>query len=220
MASVDSLTFDLADCELVQQAEAERIWVNPDHVAHRLKFDTGVIYWPFDLTDPDAARAFYRRECELNRGVMLEMEPVTAAGVEGLAGVFKYRSPIPGSLGMAYVGILWLPFRDCRFQVNVEAVEQGTTGMREAAVMVIEGDKWPMEPQAEIPVINSQEELDALYAKAREKPLKRLPSDDPKYDASFPQHPLSLVRAGLARVIASARLGSDARGLQPHRVSR
>jgi hypothetical protein len=218
MVSVDSLTFDLADCELVQQGDTERIWVSADHVAHRLKFDPGVIYWPFDLTDLDTARAFYRRECEQNRGVMLEMDLVTAAGVEGLAGVFKYRSPIPGSLGMAYVGILWLPFRDCRFQVNVEAVEQGTTGMREATVMVIEGDKWPMEPQAEIPVINSQEELDALYAEAREKPLKRLPSDDPKYDASFPQHPLALVRAGLGRVIATARLGPDARGLQPHRV--
>ena len=91
----------------------------------------------FDLTDPASAREFYRRECEQNAGVMLEMEPVTAAGVEGLCAVFKYRSPVPGSLGMAYVGILWLPFRDCRFQVNVEAIEQGTTGIREAAVMVI-----------------------------------------------------------------------------------
>lgn len=220
MANVDSLTFDLTDCELVQEGDTERIWVSADHVAHRLKFDPGVIYWPFDLSDPDAARAFYRRECEQNAGVMLEMDPVSAAGVEGLSGVFKYRSPVPGSLGMAYVGILWLPFQDCRFQVNVEAVEMGTTGVREATVMVIEGDKWPMEPQAEIPLINSQEELDELYAKARERPLRRLPSDEGKYDASFPQHPLSLVRAGLARVIATARLGSDARGLQAHRISR
>ena len=220
MASVDSLTFDLADSELVQQADSERIWVSPDSVAYRLKFDRGAIYWPFDLTDPVAAREFYRRECGQNAGVMLEMEPVTAAGAEGLSGVFKYRSPVPGSLGMAYVGILWLPFRDCRFQVNVEAVEMGTTGMREAAVMVIEGDKWPMEPQAEIPIINSQEELDALYAKAWERPLRWLPSDDPKYDASFPQHPLALVRAGLARAIATAQLGPDARGLAPHRVGR
>jgi len=217
MASVDSLTFDLTDCELVQQGETERIWVAPEHVAYRLKFDQGVIYWPFDLTDPEAAREFYRSECEQNAGVMLEMRAGTAAGAEALSGVFKYRSPVPGSLGMAYVGILWLPFRDCRFQVNVEAVETGTTGVREATVMIIEGDRWPMEPQAEIPVITSQEELDALYRKAR---VRRLPSDDPKYDASFPQHPLSLVRSRLARVIATARLGPDACGLPPHRIVR
>jgi hypothetical protein len=220
MASVDSLTFDLADCKLVRHAATERIWVNSNRVAHRLTFDEGVIYWPFDLTDPSVAQTFYRQECEQNRGVMLEMHPVPIAGVEGLAGVFKYRSPVPGSRGMAYIGILWLPFQDCRFQVNVEAVEQGNTGMREAAVMVIEGDKWPMDPQAEIPVINSQEELDAMRAKALERPLRRLPSDDAKYDASFPQHPLSLVRAGLARVIATAQLAPDARGLLPHRISR
>lgn len=220
MVNVDSLTFDLADCELVQQADTECIWVSAANVAYRLKYDPGAIYWPFDLTDLDAARVFYRQECQENGGVMLEMDSVTAAGVEGLSGVFKYRSPLPGSLGMAYVGILWLPFRDCWFQVNVEAVELGTTGMREAAVMVIEGDMWPMEPQTEIPVINSPEELDALYAKSRDKPLRRLPSDDPKYDSSFPEHPLSLVRVGLARVIASARLGADARGLEPHRISR
>ncbi|QDT71241.1 hypothetical protein [Lacipirellula limnantheis] len=220
MASVDSLTFDLTDCKLVRHAETERIWVNADRVAHRLTFDQGVIYWPFDLTDPNAAQVFYRQECEQNRGVMLEMYPAPIAGVEGLAGVFKYRSPAPGSRGMAYIGILWLPFQDCRFQVNVEAVEQGNTGMREAAVMVIEGDKWPMDPQAEIPVINNQEELDAMHAKALGRPLRRLPSDDAKCDASFPQHPLSLVRAGLARVIATAQLAPDARGLLPHRISR
>lgn len=217
MANINSLTFDLENCEVVWQGEMERIWVNSDHVAHRLKFDRGVIYWPFDLTDPDSAREFYHRECEQNAGVMLEMQVVTAAGVEGLSGVFKYRSPVPGSLGMAYVGILWLPFQDCRFQVNVEAVEMGATGFRECAVMVVEDDKWPMEPQDEIPIINSQKELDALYRNAR---VRRLPSDDPKHDATFPQHPLSLVRAGLARVITTAQLGSEARGLQPHRLTR
>lgn len=58
------------------------------------------------------------------------------------------------------------------------------------------------------------------YAKARETPLRRLPSDDPKYDASFPQHPLSQVRAGLASMIASARLGAEARNIRPYRVRR
>src|SRR5688572_21898557 len=210
MPSVESLRFDLPDCELRQQNETERIWISSDHIAYRLKFDRGVIYWPFDLTDLSAAREFYRRESEENAGLMLELDVVTAAGAEALSGVFKYRSPMPGSLGMAYVGILWLPFEDCRFQVNVEALELGTTGVRECAVMAIEGDRWPMEPQSEIPVIETEEQLQELYRKAR---VRHLPSDDPKYDASFPQHPLSQVRTRLARIIGSARLGPDAKGL-------
>jgi hypothetical protein len=215
MASIESLSFDVRNCQLRKQNETERIWVNSDRVAHRLKFDYGVIYWPFDLTDPSAALEFYRRECEQNAGVMLELGVVTAAGAEGLSGVFKYRSPMPGSLGMAYIGILWLPFEDCRFHVNVEALELGTTGMRECAVMAIEGDRWPREQQAEIPVINSDEELQELHRKAR---VRHLPSDDPKYDASFPQHPLSLVRDCLTSVIATARLDVEAQCLRPHRI--
>ena len=162
MAGVESLTFDVAGCELARQDESERVWVSPDYVAIRLRFDRGRIYWPFDLTDPAAAREFYRRECEQAAGVMLEMDVTTAAGVEALTGQFKYRSPMSGSLGMCYIGILWLPFRYSRFQVNVEAMEMGTTGVREVAVMAIEGDRWPTEPQAEIPVIRTQEELEAL----------------------------------------------------------
>ncbi len=44
MPSVDSLTFDVADCQMVQHADSERIWVSANHVACRLKFDRGVIY--------------------------------------------------------------------------------------------------------------------------------------------------------------------------------
>jgi hypothetical protein len=190
--------------------------MNADHVAHMLRFNRGSINWPFDLTNPAAATEFYRNQCADNGGVMLAMEAVTAARAEGLSGLFKYRSPLPGSLGMAYVGILWLPFQDCWFQVNVEAFEMGTTGMRECAAMVIEGDRWPMVPQEMILVINSEEELEALYNKAR---VRHLPSDDPKYDASFPQHPLSLVRARLARVIDTAQLGPDSQSLRPYRVA-
>ncbi len=32
----------------------------------------------------------------------------TVAGAEALRGVFKYRSPVPASLGMYYAGILFL----------------------------------------------------------------------------------------------------------------
>jgi hypothetical protein len=130
MPRLESLTFDLGDCEQRRLSETVRLWIRSDHVAYCLKFNSGVIYWPFDLTDLSAAREFYRRECEENAGVMLEMDLVTVACAEALSGVFKYRSPMPGSLGMMYVGILWLPFHNCWFQINVEALELGTTGRK------------------------------------------------------------------------------------------
>jgi hypothetical protein len=213
---VDVLSFDVGDGELRKQGPGERIWVASGPLAYRATFHEGVIYWPFDLTMDEAARAFYRDECERNGGVMLELEVVRAAGAEGLAGVFKYKSPQAGSPGMAYVGILWLPFSDCRFQVNVEGVEMGTTGMREAVVMSMDMENWPRPGADEpIPHIENDEQLEELRRKAQ---VRRLPSDDVKYDGMFKEHPLSLVRAGLKRVIESAKLGEEGKGLKAWRV--
>ena len=44
---------------------------------------------------------------------------------------------------MYYVGILWLPFQECNYQLHVEAMETGMTGGREAAVYLIARDRWP-----------------------------------------------------------------------------
>jgi hypothetical protein len=216
MASIDSLTFDLTDCSLRQQSESHRGWMNSAGVAHMLRFHPGPPDRPFDLSDRDAAAEFYRRQCADNGGVMLAMELTTAAGAEALRGLFKYRAPVPGSPAMYYVGILWLPFQECNFQINFEAMEAGTTGVREAAVMLIAGDSWPMPQQEEIPVIDSEEELQALYRAAR---VRQLPSDDERYDDGFPHHPLSLVRARLAEVIATVTLDASTRGLKPFRLS-
>lgn len=218
MTGIDSLTFDLTDCSLEEQSENHRGWMNSADVAHKLRFDRGPPDWPFDLTNPDEAAAFYRKQCADNGGTMLAMEVTTAAGAEWLCGLFKYRAPFPGSLAMYYVGILWLPFQECQFQVNVEAMEAGTTGAREAAVMLIEGDQWPTPPPDTPPVVlNSAEEL---FEQLRTAPIRQLPSDDERYDSSFPDHPLSQVRARLAQVLASARLDLDAGRLTPFRVRR
>ncbi len=217
MATIDSLTFDLTDCSLREQSETHRGWVNSHCIGHVLRFAHGRIKWPFDLTNPSAAHDFYARQCDDNGGVMLAMEAVAVTGAEALSGLFKYRSPLPNNLGMFYVGILWLPFDQCSFQINVEAFEQGITGTREAAVMLIARDEWPELDQKDMPVIHNRGELQELYRKAR---VRRLPSDEPRYDHMFPKHPLSLVRARLAEVIATARLDKDAQCAKPFRVNK
>jgi hypothetical protein len=107
MVSVNSVTFDLSDCILREQSEAELAWMNSACVAHRLCLHAGPPRWQFDFTTPSAAAEFYRQQAAENGGAMLSLDPVTAAGVEGLRGLFKYRAPVPGSLAMYYVGIEW-----------------------------------------------------------------------------------------------------------------
>jgi len=129
VANVDSLTFDLTDCSLRQQSSSHRGWMSSAGVAHMLRFHSGPPEWRFDLTDPRAAIEFYQQQCADNGGVMLGMERTSVAGAEALRGLFKYRAPIPDSLAMYYVGILWLLFGECNFQLNIEATETGTTGI-------------------------------------------------------------------------------------------
>ncbi len=218
MIGIESLTFDLTNCSLQEESESHRGWMDTNGVAHTLQFLAGPPKWPFDLTDPNAATAFYRQQCADNGGVMLAMEPAAVDGAEGLRGLFKYRAPVPDSLAMYYVGILWLPFQPCSFQMNIEAMEAGTTGAREAAVMLIERDTWPEAPQETEPIlVNNAEEL---FARMAATSVRHLPSDDERYDASFPDHPLSLVRARLAEVIASLKLDPDTRALRPFRIRR
>jgi hypothetical protein len=218
MANVGSLTFDLTECAPRKQTDRERTWLNSAGVLHQLQFWPGPeAWWPFDTTDLPAANEFFREQCGEAGGVVLSLDVTTVAGAEALRGVFKYRSPIPDTLGMYYAAILWLPFQECLYQLNVEAVEGGTTGIREVAVKVIVGDAWPMPQQEEIPIINNEEELQALHRSAR---VRTLPSDDDQYDRVFPHHPLSLVRSRLAEIIATAKLDRSAQKLRPFRLAK
>jgi hypothetical protein len=84
--------------------------------------------------------------------------------------------------------------------------------------MVLEGDRWP-NPSPDTPpvVVDSAEDL---FERLRSAPVRRLPSDEERYDQSFPNHPLSQVRTRLAQVEATARLDPQAGRLRPFRVRR
>jgi len=81
--------------------------------------------------------------------------------------------------------------------------------------MVILGDSWPIVEQEEIPIINNDEELKALYRAAK---VRQLPSDEEKYDEGFPEHPLSRVRARLRAVEATAKLNLEGGALRSFRI--
>lgn len=217
MLTAESLRFDLADFELREDGVMRRGWINPDGVGQSVQFGSGAIDWPFDLTRLDEAREFYRGQCQANGGAMLAAEVVPIAGFEALGGVFKYRSPEPSSLAMYYVAILWLPFRECWFQVNIEALERGATGVREALVMMLHPESWP-EAQGEPTMLPAGVDF---ATHARRTPVRPLPSDEPRHDEKFPAHPLSLVRRRLGEVIATAHFEpAVARNLRPFRLGR
>jgi hypothetical protein len=215
MPDINSVTFDLSDCKLVEESEAHRMWASATGVYHNLRVSPQPPAWPFDLRDCAAAADFYARQCAENKGVMLEMAVIQVGQLSALRGLFKYRSPVPKCLAMMFVHILWIPFKGWTVQLNVESVEAGTTGMREAAAMLIEGDKWPLPSSTEAPIeIGSP---DDMFDQMRSQPLRALPSDGEKYDETFPDHPLSKVRRRMAEVISSLAVSVQPNDLAPFR---
>jgi hypothetical protein len=85
-------------------------------------------------------------------------------------------------------------------------IEGGTTGAREAAVMLLVGPDQFYVPNPYAPDLD----LRTLGA------LPNHVADHPKYDTNFPAHPLYRLRALLERVQASTRIDDPAlRALRP-----
>jgi hypothetical protein len=216
MLTIDSLTFDLTNCELRKADPNSRAWLSSDIVAHLLRFREGPPSWNFDLRNPQAAKDFYGQQCEENAGAMLFNEVFPIAGHEALCGVFKYRAPAPNNMAMLYVGIIWIPFANYNYQLNVEAMEQGTTGTREAGVMLMEPELFPEQPDAPVVAVKSAEEM---FVRMKAAKVRALPSDDMRFDTKFPDHPLSLVRKRLGEIIDTIKLNANGEVLAPFRIS-
>lgn len=188
-------------------------WLNQHRDATRVNLG-GPPGWKFDCTQIDAARGFYEKMAQDLKGVLLDFDFKKIQGIEALVGTFKYRAPMPKSMAMYYVGIVWLPFRDFCFQVNFESLERGTTGMREASVMMLE-PVAPSPVQQQPVAMNSMEDM---FEHIRNQPLRRIPSDEAKWDQKFPDHPLSKVRAMLGRFENGAKFTPKLLKQVPYRV--
>lgn len=212
--NIESVSFDLTDCVLRQDSQCRRAWLNEkDSIAHLLRFSDRPVAWNFDLTNPASASEFYGQQCDENGGAMIELKAVEIQGKEALRGIFKYRAA-PEGLAMMYVGIIWLPFSNCNFQINVESMETGTTGMREAAVELLE----PSESDPDAPVITVKSGQN-LFRRLKQAKVRRLRSDDPRYDRLIKDHPLSKVRARLYEICNTLSFDSNFQSIQPFRLT-
>jgi len=206
MPNTNSVKFDISDCTLREQTEEHLGWSTGSNVYLVLRVPKQRADWPFDLRDVDAARSFFSQQSASNGGALLEMESVKVGSYPALRGLFKYRSPIPQSLGLMFVNILWIPLGSCTAQLNVESLEHGETGGREAAVSLIESEGQVSPPESEPVLVRSVEEM---FSHMRAQPLRALPSDAQKYDQSFPEHPLSKVRHRMEQVLQTISIADE-----------
>ncbi|GGM08285.1 hypothetical protein ACFFX1_02080 [Dactylosporangium sucinum] len=101
--------------------------------------------------------------------------------------------------GLVFLGSYILPKATCSVMFKLQAAELGTTGFREALIMGQLGPEHAF--------------LRSPYAPELTGGLPFLQADDERYDAMFPEHPLTLVRGLLRRLLPSVRLDEDFKAL-------
>ncbi len=152
------------------------------------------------IKDLTTLRAFYRDQVLGSNGGIIEIEKMDLKGLVAIKTIFKFAQE---PSGMSYVACLTIPFKKCSYVIKIQALEAGMTGVRDTVVytkLMTEG-KLPtdsFEGWASDPYDSSIEEGSLMNL-----------SEDKQYDAQFPTHPLSVVRALLQQMIGEVKFGKE-----------
>lgn len=174
-------------------------WEESSGVALSVHFFPVVPDLPAPLHELERLRAGLAQVAAGVGGGLVEAAPGTVDGLPAVRQLVKV--PLGVRSGQAFIGSLTVPRATCSTVVKVQAAEGGTTGLREAMIMAEVG------PDA--------------YFRAHpygDGELGGLPShvaDDEEWDARFPDHPLTLVRATLRRIAPTVTLDDGFKALPP-----
>jgi hypothetical protein len=152
---------------------------------------------------------------ELFRGLLLPLNGALIAcdmiefdGVSVIRTLAKYR-PATGS-AMTYVGALTVPVASHVIELSIRASERRITGVREALVVAAMSQTAGISEREQL----ARKVMPVEWKFERYHPGSRgdvayLVSDDEKYDAEYPDHPLSRVRRSLRRIERTFRVTVD-----------
>jgi len=167
----------------------------------------GTVTYPSTLTtaDVDGVRERFRELLQPLRAALIDCDIVDYGGTPAIRTIAKYR-PAKG-FAMTYVGALTVPVAPYIIELSIQAVERGTTGVREALVtseLIQTAGISELEQLARniIPIEWKFER----YHPGSHADVSYLSSDDARYDEKYPDHPLSRVRRGMRRLERTFRV--------------
>lgn len=188
-------------------------WQTWNHAPNMWSDVTGMVFsvdvfdLPPDISAPlddlRGLRHFYRTLARQNGLALLECDVVPFGAFRAVRVVLKM--PLQPR-GFGFVGSLTLPFRDCSYVLKYQAAEGQPTGLRESLVAA----------QMMQAVDDPEGVMRSWCADPYDPSLKYEPmcnkADDPAWDARFPEHPLSRVRAALNLLPQHTELAPRLRG--------
>jgi hypothetical protein len=169
------------------------------------------------LSDLAAVRRHFQRVIRTRAGALISCDVVSIGGMSMVRTVSKYRAG--RGYAMAYTASLTATLENSVIELLIGGSEDNFTGVREAVVTSeLSQRAGPSEQRQLAQNVIPIEWKFERYEPGIQGDLAYLLSDDDKYDARFPDHPLSRVRRWLRRqerafevTLGDASAAADAR---------
>ncbi|WP_027379872.1 hypothetical protein [Chryseobacterium daeguense] len=203
--NINSISIPNFGWNKVEDTASRIVWVNPEESALiSLNF--------FDL-QPDIPtvrnlellKNFYRNSISESNGGLIEVSLLTVNNIPSVKTIFKVPQP---ESGMTYLASVTIPFENYSFVVKIQAAEVGTTGMRDSVILsqlLASGE------------VTFGEGIEDWFADPYDPDFKEgtpmNKSEQEKYDAEFPEHPLSIARASIVKAIQGTNFKPEIKGL-------
>jgi hypothetical protein len=210
--SIESVAFDTTQMTPLpdENTPDKHAWLTPERDLVLLNLFCKAPDVPARLDQIDALRAAYRKIANAQGCALIEAEVVDAGSCRAIWLIVRsYRKPH----GSIYVASLTLPFHDFSFVLKAQCEERGMTGIREAMVLPEVLNAAPDDsfvvgapPQGWL--------VDLYDSNLRTQPLRNV-SEDEKYDAKFPDHPLSRVRRLIRHLDSSLVVSPEVKAAMP-----
>ena len=177
------------------------VWTDAAGLVLTVHFFPLVPDLPAPLHEFDRLRTALAADVGGRGGGLIEAVPGTVHGVPAVRQLIKVRLPDTAH-GQGFLGSWTVPKASCSLVLKVQAAETGMTGVREAVVF----DQVGLEAYFRPHPYSAGERFGGLPCHV---------ADDEQWDAQFPDHPLTLVRAALNRVTPTVTLDEHFRQLPP-----
>lgn len=175
------------------------VWTDERGLVLSVHFFPLVPDLPASLEEPDRLRFGLAQGAAGAGGGLIEAVLGAVDGVPAVRQLIKV--PRPTGHGQVFLGSWTVPKAGCSTVLKAQAAEGATTGMREAMVMAQVGPADYFRPHP--------------YAPGLGGGLPYHVGDHEQWDAQFPDHPLTLVRAALNRITPTVTLDDRFKILPP-----
>ena len=217
MPNLKSLQLDLTGWTLDQEQEEESFRFDREGDALGVNLFNIKPDIPAPCNGPEGLRNYFRQLAHTEGGGIVEVDVVHIHNI-ACASLMIKMPQIPR--GWTYLGGVVIPRQNFSFVIRIQCVEHGMTGGREAVVMILEDSNLQTEPIVEE---YTEDPIFGRVLRVGEKRGWRKDAYDPqfdkialfnladqqKYDAKFPEHPLSRVRRKLTHIINTVHFGRD-----------